>query len=224
MPSEEKDATRERLLTTAIDIFGRRGFEGASTRELAAAAGANLQAIRYYFDNKEGLYLAAAEHLVSLIDHHVAATRQRVGEELAALRATATPLDPARARILLEELAVLLVSIFATRESESWARFLIREQMEPTAAFTCFYNGIMQPMLAILRELIGTLTRTAPDSEETRLRSLSFAGNFMIFRVAHAAVLKELQWKTIGEPETAILRNHALRLVNDIAPRSGDMP
>src|SRR5579862_9588675 len=49
---------RLRLLEAAIDVFGRHGFDGASTRMLAKAAGVNLQAIPYHFGGKEGLYLA----------------------------------------------------------------------------------------------------------------------------------------------------------------------
>ncbi|HEX6141368.1 MAG TPA: TetR family transcriptional regulator, partial [Geminicoccaceae bacterium] len=51
---ERGEATRERLLLAAIDVFGRRGFE-ASTRELAGAAGVNLAAIPYHFGSKHGL-------------------------------------------------------------------------------------------------------------------------------------------------------------------------
>ena len=61
------DVTREKLLTSSIDVFGRYGFDGATTRMLAETAGVNLQAIPYYFGGKEGLYIAAAEHLSSII-------------------------------------------------------------------------------------------------------------------------------------------------------------
>jgi len=47
--------TRRRILETAIEVFAREGYEGTSTRELAAAAGVNLPAIQYYFGSKEGL-------------------------------------------------------------------------------------------------------------------------------------------------------------------------
>lgn len=46
---------RTRLLEAALNLFSRRGFEGTSVRELAAAAGVNLAAVNYYFGGKEGL-------------------------------------------------------------------------------------------------------------------------------------------------------------------------
>jgi len=33
-------------------LFGEKGYEGASTRDIAAAAGVNAPALQYYFDNK----------------------------------------------------------------------------------------------------------------------------------------------------------------------------
>lgn len=54
------DVTREKLLSASVDVFGRYGFDGATTRMLADAAGVNLQAIPYYFGGKEGLYIATA--------------------------------------------------------------------------------------------------------------------------------------------------------------------
>ena len=37
------DLTREKLLTASIDVFGRYGFDGATTRMLTDAAGVNQQ-------------------------------------------------------------------------------------------------------------------------------------------------------------------------------------
>jgi AcrR family transcriptional regulator len=54
----EADATRDRLLLAAADAFARLGFDGASTRDICAAADANPAAINYHFGSKRGLYEA----------------------------------------------------------------------------------------------------------------------------------------------------------------------
>ncbi|MGE5722624.1 MAG: TetR family transcriptional regulator, partial [Sphingomonadales bacterium] len=56
-----------RLLEVAIEQFGRLGFEGASTRDIARASGAAMSSITYHFGGKEGLYLAAADHIARQI-------------------------------------------------------------------------------------------------------------------------------------------------------------
>ncbi len=53
--------TREQLLKTASKLFGEKGFEAVSTRELAKAADVNIAMIAYYFGSKEGLFKAMIE-------------------------------------------------------------------------------------------------------------------------------------------------------------------
>jgi TetR/AcrR family transcriptional regulator, regulator of cefoperazone and chloramphenicol sensitivity len=52
-------ASRERLLFAALRCFAEHGYAKTSTRMIAQAAGANLAAIRYYFEDKAGIYRAA---------------------------------------------------------------------------------------------------------------------------------------------------------------------
>lgn len=47
---------RERLLQEAMRLFGERGFDAVTTREICAAAGVNPGAIHYHFGDKDGLY------------------------------------------------------------------------------------------------------------------------------------------------------------------------
>lgn len=55
---DSQDA-RSRLVMSALRLFAEKGYEGATTREICEAAGANVSAIRYYFGDKAGLYRAA---------------------------------------------------------------------------------------------------------------------------------------------------------------------
>ena len=61
----------QRLLEAAIDHFGRKGLEGASTRAIAAAAGTTMSSITYHYGGKEGLYLAAVRHIANQIGEHL---------------------------------------------------------------------------------------------------------------------------------------------------------
>lgn len=55
-PSTASSTPRERLLCEAVRLFGERGFDAVTTREICAAAGVNPGAIHYHFGDKEGLY------------------------------------------------------------------------------------------------------------------------------------------------------------------------
>lgn len=216
------DVTREKLLTSSIDVFGRYGFDGATTRMLAETAGVNLQAIPYYFGGKEGLHIAAAEHLASIIIDHVADLRNAVLARLAHLDSQDQPLEPREARDMLTQLAQHMVALFVSRQSESWARFIIREQMEPTEAFERVYSNVMGPMIGMAGRLVATILGEPPQSEQVRLKTLSFVGSILVFRMAHAAVLRQMKWQAVGPDELDLLRRHAAELVAAIGSKRED--
>jgi len=60
--SRGMDATAERLLTAAREVFEEEGFRGATTRKIAARAGVNEVTLFRHFASKEELIGAALEH------------------------------------------------------------------------------------------------------------------------------------------------------------------
>ena len=56
-------ATQERLLKAAVAEFCAKGFSGARTASIATRAKCNIRMLYHYFGNKDGLYLAALEHV-----------------------------------------------------------------------------------------------------------------------------------------------------------------
>lgn len=215
------DATRNRLLLSSIDVFGRQGFEGATTRTLAKAAGVNLQAIPYYFGGKEKLYIAAAEHIGSMIAEQVQGPSERIRSRLAEADRQGQAIGSAEARALLTDLLQTMVELFVSSRSEAWARFLIREQMQPTEAFRRVYGGVMKPLLETVRRLVAVILEERPESEHVGLRTLSLLGGVMVFRVAHAAATAQLGWKAVGPREINVVRALAGELVASLGESEG---
>ena len=61
-PQPSAEQTRAALIRAALRLFGSQGFDGTSTREIAAAAKANIGSIAYHFGGKEGLRTACADY------------------------------------------------------------------------------------------------------------------------------------------------------------------
>ena len=76
------EASRERLLHAALNLFAHQGFAKTSTREIAEAAGTNLASIKYYFGDKAGLYRAVFFELQSKPEDEI----RRYGSETLSLR------------------------------------------------------------------------------------------------------------------------------------------
>lgn len=55
------DATRERILATALELFSELSFEGATTREIARRSGVTQGLLNYHFSSKDELWRAAVD-------------------------------------------------------------------------------------------------------------------------------------------------------------------
>ena len=77
-PAPHAEATRVRILVAAVESFANKGFEAASTREIAQGAGVEQGLLTYHFPTKDDLWRAAADRVFDVL-------RESVGEHLAAL-------------------------------------------------------------------------------------------------------------------------------------------
>jgi len=57
--------TRSRLLAVAAELFGDRGFEGVTIRQICQSAHANLASVNYHFGDKLGLYTEVMEMAIA---------------------------------------------------------------------------------------------------------------------------------------------------------------
>jgi TetR/AcrR family transcriptional regulator len=67
------DATRERILAAALDLFSEQSFDGATTREIAARAGVTQPLLNYHFSSKDELWRAAVDGLFAELEQALSA-------------------------------------------------------------------------------------------------------------------------------------------------------
>ena len=82
-PPRRSDATRAAILAAAREQFAAGGYQAATIRAIAAAAGIDPALVMRYYGNKEGLFAAAAEFDLRLPDLS-ALPRGQVGAALVA--------------------------------------------------------------------------------------------------------------------------------------------
>ncbi len=197
-PFLRTEATRAALVRAALDLFGAKGFEATSTREIATAAKVNIAAIAYHFGGKEGLRAACADFVVATIRQIFAAA----AGEASAIEA----LTPAGARdALARTIAGLIDGIVVRGEARPIVRFVMREMFEPSPAFERLY-GAIGPMHARACALWARATGAPAESETTRLAVFSLIGQLIYFRIARPAVLRRMAWSDIGPAEGAAIK------------------
>lgn len=60
---ERRDQTTQAVLQSACRLFGERGYNQTSLEDIASDCGLTTRPVYHYFGNKQGLFLAATEHL-----------------------------------------------------------------------------------------------------------------------------------------------------------------
>lgn len=196
--SPAADETRAALIQAALRLFGRQGFEGTSTRKIAAAANANIGSIAYHFGSKEGLREAAADHIVETIKTVAAETLGDVRTP------AASSLDPDAARARMFSTLERMVGFFvANPEAGDIAQFVLREASQPSAALDRIYQGVFEPLHRRFCLMWEQATGEPAESERTKLTVFTLIGQVVYFRLGREVVMRRMGWSDIGAREAA---------------------
>jgi AcrR family transcriptional regulator len=194
--SSPADMTRAALVRAALKLFGRQGYDGTSTREIAAEAKANIGSIAYHFGGKEGLRTAAADYIVDTI--------QTIAAQAVGTAQATPPTGPEAARAqLFTALERMVVFIVARPEAGEIVQFVLRELSHPTAALDRIYNGVFEPTHRRLCLIWEQATGEPAESERTKLTVFTLIGQVIYFRIGREAVMRRMGWREIGDVEAA---------------------
>jgi AcrR family transcriptional regulator len=139
--AQQRADTRERIVEAAVDAFAELGFRGASTREIAARAGANQGLITYHFRTKDELWRAAADRIFGML-------RTTLGASLASLESD----DPrARAREAIREYVR-----FVAAHPELF-RFMVEEGKHGDERMQWLVDTHLKPLYEAFPQLAGPL-------------------------------------------------------------------
>jgi len=199
------EETRSRIIEAAVGLFAERGYEGASTRDIATAAGVNAPALQYYFDNKKGVYVACVDYILTHIWEQLSA----VVTHAEALLQTPETGEAALIDAYLEILGGFVALIHDTPQSSDWRRFMAREQagLGPPAAFDMMDQGFNLRLGTVTKGIVARLIGRGIDDEVTIIRTLAFNSQGMAFRVLRQPVLRALGWDSIDRERMETVRS-----------------
>ena len=66
--------TKQRIMEVAMNLFARKGFDGATIREIAKLAEVNVASLNYHFKSKENLRLELLNHIVQEFKNRISNT------------------------------------------------------------------------------------------------------------------------------------------------------
>jgi AcrR family transcriptional regulator len=137
------DATRDRIVAAATDLFAERSFDGASTRDIAGRAGVTQPLLNYHFRSKDELWQAAVDTLFDRLS-------QTMAERASGLRGVD---EVTTAKLLLREFVV-----FSARHPQLH-RIITQESKADGARMDYLVDRHVRPIYERTVEMFESLAR-----------------------------------------------------------------
>lgn len=178
------EETKLRIVIAAIQMFADQGYEGASTRQLAAHAAVNLASLTYYFDGKPSLYKAALDYVVEEINQVLRPNAERVNSLLAAESSTALSKNALYQLLyaVLDQWTDLHLGRTGRPWDKNWSKLMKRAEVDPPVDGMALYQTTTELILKPCSALIGRLLGKDPADEECVLLAMSMLGQVSHFR------------------------------------------
>lgn len=196
------ELARQQLIQAATELFGELGLKGATTRDIAQRAGQNIAAITYYFNSKEGLYLAVAQQIADFIQQAFSPLAQEINHFLQ------QPLHAQTAEQKLHYVrrGLLEFSHLMTQpETLNMSKIMAREQLSPTDAYQLIHAQAIAPLHQKLNALLAAFIGADASATKTILHTHALIGEVLAFRMGRETIRRQAGWLDIGQAESEMI-------------------
>ncbi len=190
--SETRSTTRASLIGAGLHLFGRKGFDGTSTREIAGRAGTNIASITYHFGGKAGLRAACATEVAA-----------RISNALDAAGALQVPDTAERATAQIELLVRAFVElVVGSPQAQDMVAFMLREIGGTSGVSDAVYANFIEPRHKAMCVLWAMATGRDPDDDDVKLAVFALIGQIVYFRIASPFVARRMSWNSVDADGT----------------------
>lgn len=141
------EATRQRVMGAALQLFSERHIDAVSTRDIIAAAGVNAAAIHYHFGSKRNLVIALIRSSFEAITSLETASIERLEQDP----------DPTP-RAVVDALVQPMQTLVADEQGRQMAAFLLQTWRHPD--YLALHQSYEEPMA---RRRLAAVQRGVPD-------------------------------------------------------------
>jgi AcrR family transcriptional regulator len=198
---ETPGSTKARILEAAEAIFAARGFEGASTREIAARAGVNISSLHYHWASKEMLYVAVFQDVFDRLTGLLRDTLVRLAEER-------------RREVVVTRVMRELIAFMA--EHPSVPKLLARRLLESDVDLGVD-RDVLEPAWEVFAAWLGRNGARMSDTER-RLVMLSAHSVLLLYMLDSSSYQSLLGGSVFASPLRAQVERHLVRLVEALLP------
>ena len=172
--SNTNKGVRDRLLDAAEELFCEHGFEGASIRDIAAAAECNIASVNYYFGGKEQLYKEVwLRHLIPIRDTRIISIEKAMSES--------------NGKPNLEELLKTFADAFIgpmvdDNRIRQFSTLMAREWIDRRLPANMFFDDVVRPTMTAMSK---ALMKACPGLDESKVPLVVLSIEGQLVQLAH---------------------------------------
>ncbi len=200
-PAKNRNDTRARLLNAALEAFGSRDYDGVSTRQIVEMAGANISAISYHFEHKQGLYHATVAYLSEILKAGMAEQLDSLEEWTK--QASAEDCADKTCQFLVHYFEHILLGEIGKHAPG----IIFREQSRPSEAYQILFEELLGPMHRSLARLVAKYRGQSENDLQVLYMVHTLLGQTVIFRIAQTTLLKILEQKRYSQADINAIKN-----------------
>jgi AcrR family transcriptional regulator len=192
---------RDRLLDSAEELFCEHGFEGASIRDIAAAAECNIASVNYYFGGTEKLYEEVwRRHLVKIRDIRIESINRVMSKNHS---------EPDLEDLLCSYANSFVEPLVAESKKGRFIKLMAREMIDRHLPPNMFIEEMVIPVMTVLQE---ALVKSCPrlDESKARLAILSIVGQ-LIHTVGTETMFEQTDIPNVPKFELTEVVNHIVK-------------
>ncbi len=186
------EATRQRVLEAAEEVFAEKGREAASVRDILRRADVkNIAAINYHFGDKDSLYIAAVKH----------------AHQSCCVQAFPQWPEGTAPAVKLRDFVRTMVERMLEPGRPSALRLMMREMAQPTEACAEVVRDYIRPIAGVLE---GILTELRPDLPPQRgfLVGNSIVAQCLFYRQNRPIIEQLMGPEMFGQLSAEVLTDH----------------
>jgi AcrR family transcriptional regulator len=189
----EVEATPQRIIEAAGEVFAVKGFEAATVREICKLAGANLAAVNYHFGDKRRLYIEAVK-------------RAHVSRELQFPLPAWDAGTPATQK-LADFILTLLKRMTSPTNTQWEGELMSREIARPSEACEELARESIRPHFAVLNAILLELMPAAGEVKR-HLTAFSIVGQCLHYKIAEPITRQLVSPQEYGTYQPELLAEH----------------
>ena len=197
---EAPGSTKARILVAAEEVFAAKGFQGASTREIAARAGVNISSLHYHWESKETLYFTVFRAIYDRI--------------VDLLRNTLAPVlvKPGKRDEMIELTMRQLFDFFA--DNPNVPKLLMRRIVENEEIDVGIERDILVPAWGVFAQWLARARKRKVSDLDSRLFMLSVHSVLMVYLLDSRSYQTLLGGSVRSGEVRERVRAHAIELVH----------